>query len=42
MKYYQGDNSILVDDTDGIYQGNLKQYYLDHIKANMFKYELVK
>lgn len=39
---YQGDNSILVDDTDGIYQGNLKQYYLDHIKANMFKYELVK
>lgn len=39
---YQGDNSILVDDTDGIYQGNILEFKLNISDLNKVLFQVVK
>lgn len=39
---YQGDNSILVDNTDGIYQGNILEFKLNISDLNKVLFQVVK
>lgn len=39
---YQGDNSILVDDTDGIYRGNILEFKLNISDLNKVLFQVVK